>query len=82
MVFYFYGQEYIVNFSFRNLFVLVLREPQKSFSYYEQNGSIKNNMLLMKNGKCIEIDVQTKKNSITRFKWYQYNLREIGEILL
>ena len=82
MVFYFYVQEYIGNFSFRNLFVLDLREPQKSFSYYIQEGSIKNNMLLMKNGKCIEIDIQTKKNSTTRFKWYQHNLREIGEILL
>lgn len=72
-----YAQEYIGNFSFRNLFVLDLREPQKSFSYYAQNGSIKNNMLFMENGERIEVDDQAKKNSITRFKSYQYDLREI-----
>ena len=61
MVFYFYVQEYIGNFSFRNLFLLTLREPQKSFSYYIQEGSIKNNMLFMENGQLIEVDDQAKK---------------------
>ena len=77
MVFYFYAQEYIGNFSFRNLFVFILREPQKSFSYYTQGRAMKNSMLFMENGQFIEVDDQAKKKSITLFKSYQYNLREI-----
>ena len=34
-------------------------------------------MLIMENGQFIEVDDQAKKKSITLFKSYQYNLREI-----
>ncbi len=72
-----YAQEYVGNFSFRSLFILDLRDPKKSYSYYAKSGSIKNNTLFLENGERIEIDDITKKNSITRFKNYQYDLREI-----
>lgn len=75
-----YAGEYAGNYSFRNLFVLNLKEPGKTLSYYAKKGSIKNSILLMEDGECIETNNLTEKNSITRFKVYRYDLREILKI--
>ncbi|MBR1734714.1 MAG: LptF/LptG family permease [Alphaproteobacteria bacterium] len=72
-----YAQEYVGNFSFRNLFILDLRNLSKSYSYYARSGSIRNNTLFLENGERIEIDNVSKKNSIIKFEAYQYDLKEL-----
>lgn len=72
-----YAQKYAGNFSFRNVFILDLRDPEKSYSYCAKSGSIKNNTLFLEDGERIEIDNVAKKSSIARFRNYQYDLREI-----
>lgn len=72
-----YAQKYRGNFSFDELFILDLRLPQKVFSYYAKSGSIINNTLILQKGERIEIDNESKKDSITKFDTYQYDLRDI-----
>lgn len=72
-----YAKKYVGDFTFRDVFVLDLRDPTKTYSYYAQSGSIKRNLLLMRNGERIELDKETKKNSITKFDSYQYDLKSI-----
>lgn len=72
-----YAKKYVGDFIFEDVFVLDLRDSEKTYSYYARSGSIKSNMLLMKNGERIEIDKKNKKNSITKFDSYQYDLKSI-----
>lgn len=75
-----YAKKYVGDFTFRDIFVLDLRDPVKIYSYYAQSGSIKRNMLFMKNGERIELDKSTRRNSITKFDSYQYDLKAILNI--
>ena len=72
-----YAKKYLGDFTFKDVFVLDLRDSEKKYSYYAQTGSIRNNMLLMRSGERIEIDEKSHKNSITKFDSYQYDLKEI-----
>jgi lipopolysaccharide export system permease protein len=72
-----YAQEYIGNFFFRNIFIVDSRSKNKSCSYFSRSGSIRKNMLTLTDGERIEVDVASKKSSVTRFKSYQYDLKEI-----
>lgn len=72
-----YAKKYVGDFTFENVFVLDFRDPAKIYSYHARSGSIKRNMLLMSNGERIELDKKTKKNSITKFDSYRYDLRAI-----
>jgi lipopolysaccharide export system permease protein len=72
-----YAQEYAGNFFFKNLFITDARNPEKTHSYFARSGTIRNNVLMLTEGERIEIDFTNHKNSIMRFKSYNYDLKEI-----
>jgi lipopolysaccharide export LptBFGC system permease protein LptF len=72
-----YAKEYAGNFFFKNIFIVDSRNGSKIRSYFSKSGSIRQNMLILTDGECIEIDSVSKKNSVTRFKSYQTDLQKI-----
>jgi lipopolysaccharide export LptBFGC system permease protein LptF len=72
-----YAQHYQGNLFFGNIFIIDSRNPEKVCSYFASIGTIKNNILMLKDGERIEIDRNIARNSITKFKSYKYNLTEI-----
>lgn len=72
-----YAQEYIGDFCFKNILIMDLRNINKSYSYFAKNGVIKNSILYLTEGERIEIDNISQTNSITNFKTYRYDLKEV-----
>lgn len=72
-----YAQEYVGDFCFKNIFIIDLRNTSKSYSYFAKSGAMRNSVLYLTDGERIEIDNNAQKNSITNFKSYRYDLKEV-----
>jgi lipopolysaccharide export system permease protein len=72
-----YAREYVGNSYFRDIFIIDVRNPEKTYSYYAEHGAIRNNVLMLVKGERIEIDLQTHRDSIAQFQSYNCNLKEV-----
>lgn len=79
-IFSVYAQRYFGNFVFGNVFIIDTREPGKTYTLFAKKGSIDDNILSLSDGERIEICFNDRKNSITQFKSYIYNLRDIFNV--
>ncbi|MDR2766269.1 MAG: LptF/LptG family permease [Holosporaceae bacterium] len=75
-----YAQEYLGDFYFRNIFIVDTRNPEKTYSYYADTGTIRNNILMLAHGERIEVDFRERRNSVVKFQFYNYDLREILKV--
>jgi lipopolysaccharide export system permease protein len=75
-----YAQKYEGDFSFKNIFIIDARNPEKTYSYFAESGTIRNNILTLINGERMEIDFLNHRDSVLYFQSYSYNLREILKI--
>ncbi|MDR2067459.1 MAG: LptF/LptG family permease [Holosporaceae bacterium] len=72
-----YAKEYVGNSYFRDIFIIDVRNPEKTYAYYAQQGAIKDNVLMLVKGERAEIDLQTHRDSIMQFQSYNCNLKEV-----
>jgi lipopolysaccharide export system permease protein len=72
-----YAKEYVGDLYFGDIYIVDVRNSEKTYSYFAQKGTIRNNVLLLTNGERAEIDFGTHENSILHFKSYSCDLKEI-----
>ncbi|MDR1375435.1 MAG: LptF/LptG family permease [Holosporaceae bacterium] len=72
-----YAQEYIGDLYFRDIFIVDVRNPEKTYTYYARRGTIRNNILLLIKGERIEIELKTHRDSIMQFQSYNCDLKEV-----
>lgn len=75
-----YAQRYMGDFSFENLFIIDVRNPGNTYSYFAESGKIQDNTLILMDGERIEVDFINHKNSIMHFKLYNYDLKKVLKI--
>lgn len=72
-----YAQNYSGNLSFKNIFIIDSRIPNKSSAYFAKFGTIKNNVLYLNDGERIEMDYASQRSSVMNFASYNYDLKQI-----
>ena len=72
-----YAREYIGGSYFRDIFIIDVRNSEKTHAYYASSGTIKNSTLILLKGERVEIDNESHKDSIMQFQSYKCDLREI-----
>lgn len=75
-----YAQKYYGNCVFGNIFIIDTRENEKTYTLFATKGAISDNILTLSNGERVEVKFSDHKNSVTRFRSYVYNLKEILDI--
>lgn len=72
-----YAQKYYGGFIFGNIFIIDTRDTEKTYTLFAEKGAIDNNILTLSKGERLEINFDSHKNSIAKFRSYTYNLKEI-----
>jgi lipopolysaccharide export system permease protein len=75
-----YAKEYLGDFYFRDIFIVDTRNPEKTYSYHADIGTIRNNVLMLSQGERIETDFNGQRNSVMKFQFYNYDLKEILKV--
>lgn len=73
-----YARQYLGDFTFKDICVVDNRESKKICTMSAQFGTVKNNTLLLKNGERLEINFENHKNSVAKFDYYSYDLKNIA----
>lgn len=72
-----YSQRYVGDFVFENLLIIDSRNKDKKSIFLARSGMLKNQLLILSNGKLIEIDKQRHTKSIAKFKSYTHDLSQL-----
>lgn len=71
-----YSQKYSGNFVFENLYIIDYRNPNKKSLFWAQKGMLKGRFLELYEGEVIEIDKESRRKSVVKFKSYTHDLKK------
>lgn len=72
-----YSQKYAGDFVFENILIIDSRDKTKKSIFLARSGTLKNHLLILRDGECIEIDKQKHSKSVARFKSYTHDLSRL-----